>query len=283
VVVQTTEGLGLNGVARTLLVPLCARAQAARLFPAAGFADTPAERIVDMLGVDPSSVVSDPVSILGFISRAKIFDHYVARFLAAHPDGIVLDLGAGLSTACERQQIAAARWICVDLPAVNALRRRVIPRHRHRRLVSASLEVPGWLAKAALPDAPTLVIAEGLMPYLHADAIGALLRDLADGLSGRPAELVYDAFSFLMVGTARYHPSIGPLARADPTIEFVSGVKTRADYCWGEPRWKLDEICDVMEQLPPPIALWSSVVEGVFGVPIYAIAHLHLDATPARR
>ena len=40
------EDLGLSGVARTLLVPLCARAQAARLFPAAGFADTPAERIV---------------------------------------------------------------------------------------------------------------------------------------------------------------------------------------------------------------------------------------------
>ncbi|MGX1099384.1 class I SAM-dependent methyltransferase [Amorphus sp. MBR-141] len=277
------EDLGLSGVARTLLVPLCARAQAARLFPAAGFRDASAERIVELLGVDASSVVSDPISVLGFISRAKIFDHHIARFLAAHPDGIILDLGAGLSTACERQPATPAGWICVDLPEVAALRRRLIPDTASCRVVSASLDVPGWLDGAALPAAPTLVVAEGLMPYLHAASIGTLLGDLADGLTGRPCELVYDAFSFLMVGTARYHPSIGALARRDPSIEFVSGVKTRADYCWGEPRWMLDEICDVMEQLPPPVALWSSVVEGVFGVPIYAIAHLHLDANPARR
>lgn len=277
------EDLGLRGVARTLLVPLCARAQAARLFPAAGFSDASAERIVELLGVDASSVVSDPMSILGFISRAKIFDQHIARFLSAHPDGIVLDLGAGLSTASERQPVEAAAWICVDLPAVTALRRRLIPGDRRCSLVAASLDAPGWLEAVSLPDAPTLVIAEGLMPYLRAEAIGKLLGDLADGLAGRPCELVYDAFSFLMVGTARYHPSIGALARRDPSIEFMSGVKTRADYCWGEPRWKLDAICDVMEQLPPPVALWSAVVEGVFGVPIYAIAHLHLDATPVRR
>lgn len=280
---QTNSDLALSGVARTLLVPLCARAQAARLFPAAGFRDASAERIVDELGIDPPTVVSDPVSILGFISRARIFDRHVARFLAANPDGIVLDLGAGLSTAIERQPVAAAEWICVDLPAVIALRRRIIPPAPHCRLVAASLDAPGWLEDAALPHAPTLVIAEGLMPYLQADDITTLLRTLADGVEGRPCELIYDAFSFLMVGTARYHPSIGPLARADPSIEFVSGVKTRADYSWGEPRWALDGITDVMEQLPPPIALWSSVVEGVFGVPAYAIAHLHLDDAAASR
>ncbi|WP_453960598.1 class I SAM-dependent methyltransferase [Amorphus suaedae] len=277
------ENLGLSGVARTLLVPLCARAQAARLFPAAGFSDTPAERIVGELGIDASSVVSDPMSILGFITRAKIFDAHVARFLSAHPDGIVLDLGAGLSTACERHPVDPARWFSVDLPAVTALRARVSPEAPRCSLVSAALDEAGWLDSAALPAAPTLVIAEGLMPYLPAEAIGTLLRVLADGLAGREVELVYDTFSYLMVGTARYHPSIGPLARDDPSIEFVSGVKTRSDYCWGEPRWKLDEICDVMEQLPPPVAVWSAVVEGVFGVPIYAIARLHLDATAARR
>lgn len=280
---QTNSDLALNGVARTLLVPLCARAQAARLFPAAGFRDASAERIVDALGIDPPSVVSDPISILGFVSRARIFDRHVARFLDAHPDGIVLDLGAGLSTACERQPAAGAQWICVDLPEVIALRRRVIPEAAHWRLVAASLNEPGWLEAALLPDAATLVIAEGLMPYLQADDITTLLRTFADGVEGRPCELVYDAFSFLMVGTARYHPSIGPLARADPSIEFVSEVKTRAGYSWGEPRWALDGITDVMEQLPPPIALWSSVVEGVFGVPVYAIAHLHLDDAAASR
>ena len=280
---QPANDLGLEGVARTLLVPLCARAQAARLFPAAGFQDAPAERIVARLGIDPPSVISEPMSILGFISRAQIFDRHIARFLAAHPDGIVLDLGAGLSTACERQPAAAAAWICVDLPAVTALRERVIPAAPHRRVVAASLDAPGWLDHARLPDAPTLVVAEGLMPYLHADALGTLLTTLADGIVGRPCELVYDAFSSLMVGTARYHPAIGALARADPTIEFVSGAKTRSDYCWGEPRWRLDGLTDVMEQLPPPVALWSSVVEAVFGVPVYAIAHLHLDGPPVRR
>lgn len=274
----TAVDLGLEGVARTALVPLCARAQAARLFPAARFSDPAAERLVDRLGLDAPAVVSDPLSILGFVARARIFDRLITAFLQAHPDGGILDLGSGLSTAFERQPTQPAWWIDLDLPPAIALHSGLCAPARCRRFVAGSVTQPGWLASLELPPGPVLVLAEGLMPYLEHAAIAALLRELADGLAGRPVELAYDAFSFLMVGTARYHPAIGALTRDDPTIEFVSGVRTRADYVWGDPRWQLVELCDVMEQLPPPVAVWSGVVEGVFGVPVYAIAHLRLDA-----
>lgn len=275
--------LGLSGVSGTLLVPLSARALARRLFPATDFSDPAAEAIVAGLGLDPLEIVLDPLSILGFITRSRIFDRVITAFVEAHPDGIVLDLGAGLSTAFERIPVKPAFWYDIDLPAVTELHARVVPSDPRRRLVAASIDTPGWLAKLEIPDGPVLVLAEGVLPYLTADAIATLFTELADRFSGRNAELVCDVFSFLMIGTARYHPAIGRLARADPTVEFVSGVRTRSDYSWGEARWRLDEINDVMTRLPPPVALWGGMVEATFGVPIYAIARLHLDAgAPAR-
>jgi len=272
--------LALHGVARTSLVPLCARAQAARLFPSTHFADPAAERIVERLGLDAPAIISDPMSILGFIARCKIFDRLVGEFMERHPDGGVLDLGSGLSTGFERQARKPAWWIDVDLPSAVALHADLATPSDHRQFVPGSVAEAGWLTSIDLPDGPVLIIAEGLLPYLPRAAIATLVRELADRVCDRPAEFVYDAFSFLMVGTARYHPAIGPLARADPSIEFVSGVRTRKDYVWGDTRWRLVDLEDVMEQLPPPVAAWSTVVETIFGVPVYAIAHLRLDGSP---
>ncbi|MEW5422477.1 class I SAM-dependent methyltransferase [Amorphus sp. 3PC139-8] len=270
--------LGLSGVSQTLLVPLAARALARRLFPAAGFADVAAERAMETLGIEPTSVISDPLSILGFIIRSRLLDRLTKRFLAEHENAVVLDLGAGFSTAFERCGASDATWIEVDLPAVTELHRRVVPADARRRRIAASLETTDWLVALELPDAPTLVIAEGVLPYLSRPAIVSLFRALADRLCGRTSVLLYDTFSFLMVGTARYHPAIGRLTRKDPTIEFRSGVRTRADFIWGEPRWHLDEIHDVLAQQPPPVALWSGIVDATFGVPLYCVVQLHLDA-----
>lgn len=271
--------LGLSGVSQTLLVPLAARALARRLFPAAGFTDEAAERAMATLAIEPTAVVSDPLSILGFIIRSRLFDRMATRFLAEHGTCVVLDLGAGLSTAFERLDCHNATWIEVDLPAVTALHRRVVPADPRRSLVAGSLDTTTWIDALDLPEAPTLVIAEGVLPYLTRTEIAELFAALADRLAGRDCVLLYDTFSFLMVGTARYHPAIGRLARHDPTIEFRSGVRTRSDFVWGEPRWQLDAVHDVMAQQPPPIALWSGIVDATFGVPLYSVVQLHLDAS----
>ncbi|MDQ0315700.1 class I SAM-dependent methyltransferase [Amorphus orientalis] len=270
--------LGLPGVSGTLLVPLCARALARRSYSFTGFEDPAAERIVADLGIDPARIISDPASILGFIRRSQIFDRAIADFLTRHPDAIVIDLGAGLSTSFERLKTPPHLWYDVDLPPATDLHRRVIAGDPRRALIAASVDHAGWLTEMALPDGPVLVLAEGLLPYLAPEAITRLLADLADGLAGRTVEFVYDAFSFLMIGTARAHPAIGALARADRSIEFRSGVRTRADYTCGDPRWRLERIDDVVAGLPPPWMMGAIAFRAAFGVPLYAIVRLRLDA-----
>ena len=60
--------------------------------------------------------------------RAKKLDEIASRFLARHPEGIGLDLGAGLDTWMIRiGPPPTADWYDVDFPAVIAARADLIP------------------------------------------------------------------------------------------------------------------------------------------------------------
>lgn len=42
--------------------------------------------------------------------RTVLFDRWVADFLAAHPDGTVVEIGTGLNTRYERLDNGRGRW-----------------------------------------------------------------------------------------------------------------------------------------------------------------------------
>lgn len=119
----------LEGVPETLLWTLYHRASEARR---------------------PDAVLEDPkgVELLGAIDfpfaerfgpataglsqwqalRARRFDVEVRRFLASHPDGMVVALGEGLETQFWRVDNGSVRSLTVDLPEAIAVRERLLPR-----------------------------------------------------------------------------------------------------------------------------------------------------------
>ena len=79
--------------------------------------------------------------------RTSMLDDTVRRFVARHRDAVVVDLGAGLDTA--RLRVApppGVAWFDVDLPAVAALRDRLLPPAARAHTIGASVTDPAWTA-----------------------------------------------------------------------------------------------------------------------------------------
>ncbi|KAK0717992.1 O-methyltransferase domain-containing protein [Lasiosphaeria miniovina] len=194
----------LSGVSETMLVVLTARAEDAHR-PDSVLHDTWA---ADVLGkLDYGFGRRTPLNA-GFFAtvllRARLLDAWAGAFLAAHPAATVLHLGCGLDSRALRlaplwagsSDLKAVRWLDVDVPAVAALRRQLMPApdvtgkgEAEYALVEASVTDDAWL-DAVPADRPTLVVMEGLLPYLApADA-----RRLVQRIAGRfpTGQLVFD-------------------------------------------------------------------------------------------
>jgi O-methyltransferase involved in polyketide biosynthesis len=125
--------------------------------------------------------------------RGRLIDDWARAFLARHPDAVVLHLGCGLDSRMLRlDPPAPALWFDIDLPAVIDVRRKLYPDHERYRTVAASVTDPGWLAEVPA-DRPVLVIAEGLLMYLHEDEVRTLLGRLTERF--RTGELIFDGGS----------------------------------------------------------------------------------------
>jgi O-methyltransferase involved in polyketide biosynthesis len=148
--------------------------------------------------------------------RTRCFDRQVRRFLQRHPAGTVVALGEGLETQFWRVDNGAVRWVGVDLPEVEELRRRLLPAaERVTSRAESALDL-GWLEELA--GGPALVTAQGLLMYLRREEVDALVRGLAD--SSFAGDFVFDAMPPWLVQRSR----AGKLARdgyTPPTWEWA--------------------------------------------------------------
>ena len=88
-------------LSETLLIPLWAKAveqeRDERLLT-----DPEAPRMLAQIDYDFSKFKNIVMSQVGCCGRAQIFDNEAQKFIAAHPDAVVVQLGAGLDARFER-------------------------------------------------------------------------------------------------------------------------------------------------------------------------------------
>ncbi len=114
------------------------------------------------------------------VLRAKKLDDWSADFLRRQPDAVVVHLGCGLDGRAFRLGLpASVRWFDVDQPAVIELRRRMYDDTEHYRMIGSSVTDSQWLDQIPTGH-PTLVVAEGLLMYLHESQVRQLLQRLTD-------------------------------------------------------------------------------------------------------
>ena len=182
----------LTGVPETLLIPLYQRAQESQR-PDALVKDNKAMEIVQKLDFDPSLFKLQKHDIVALALRIREFDRFARDFLAAHPDGVVVQIGCGLDTRFEHIDNGQIEWFDLDLPEVIDLRRKLIGSEVKRyHLLSCSVLDPAWIdAVITHRPRPFLFIAEGVLPYFEEAQVKWLVQTLHSTFPG--AEMVFDA------------------------------------------------------------------------------------------
>lgn len=133
-------------------------------------------------------------------TRAATFDQFANRYLAAHPDAIVLHLGCGMDSRVFRvDPPASAQWFDVDYPDVIDLRRQLLPARDAYHQIGASLENLRWLDEVPR-DRPGLLIAEGVLHYLSETEVKALLNAVVAHFPS--GQMIFDICNPLIVKRA---------------------------------------------------------------------------------
>ena len=165
----------LTPIERTAFVTQYARALDSRCHrPILG--DTLADEIVGKIDYDFSALGVPSSAVRQTALRAKMLDDRVRSFISQHPDAVVVDLGAGLSTAMLRvKPRTSVDWYNVDLPNVIALRDELVPADGHAYSVAASLAEDAWTDQIP-SDRPTMLVADGLLAFLSESVVINLFR-----------------------------------------------------------------------------------------------------------
>ena len=146
------------------------------------------------------------------------FKNIVMSQVGAHPDAVVVQLGAGLDTRFERlgrPQITA--WYDLDLPEVIALRRQLLPESTNHYL-AISLFDESWMQTVAAHGKPVLLLCEGVLMYFDTDTVKDWLATLARHLP--QATLVFDIVPPALVGKAKRHDALGKMGKEAPEFKW---------------------------------------------------------------
>jgi O-methyltransferase involved in polyketide biosynthesis len=138
--------------------------------------DSLADEVVGKIDYDFAGLGLIPSVVCLVALRAKMLDDRIRAFTTEHPDAVVVDLGAGLSSAVYRvDPPPTVDWYSVDLPAVIGVRDAVLPGRDRSHSVAVSVAEPGW-ADAIPADRPTMVVADGLFAFIGKPVVVAVLR-----------------------------------------------------------------------------------------------------------
>ncbi len=195
----------------TLFIPLYGKAKMSR----DGFLSDPdAERIVASVDYDFRQVDRSRKLAVYLAMRAMAFDDAARNFAAAHPAGLILQLGVGLDSRVNRVPCPNL-WYDLDFPDVIGLRRRYFPDNERYHLIAAPALPAAWLAE--LPRARhALVLMEGMTMYLCEQD----MRDLMAALRVHFGQvtLIFDAYSKTAAKLSRLK---NPVNRVGAKIAFA--------------------------------------------------------------
>jgi O-methyltransferase involved in polyketide biosynthesis len=226
----------LTGVSETLLVPLHYRVEESKS-DSSPFKDEVAERFHDSIDYDWSKFRGESMQRRVMPIRTAILDDQVKEFLAKAPDGLVVNLGAGLDTRFYRLDNGTVEWIELDLPIVIALRRKLQePENARHRLVAASVLDEKWVATVKpVATKRILLVAEGLLPYFSEEEHRKIFGYLASNFPGQ--EMLFQTNAPSLIQGFVQHSDLSKMrsnvelrwgledsrqvSSLDPNIEFI--------------------------------------------------------------
>lgn len=188
----------MDAVNKTLYIPLYGKALVSR----AGILlhDPKAEEIWAAEGFELRGRAASKWLAYSMAMRAAVFDEWTAARMEENPDAVVLHLGCGLDSRCQR--IGGGNdWYDVDFPEVIRERRKYYSETEKYHMVPGDLRQEGWL-EAIPAGRDVVVIMEGVSMYLPPEALEAFLRGLGTRFSS--VWLLMDCYSVFAAKASRY-------------------------------------------------------------------------------
>ncbi|MFC3025182.1 class I SAM-dependent methyltransferase [Vibrio zhugei] len=112
-------------------------------------------------------------------------DQRVRQFLERHPDGWIINLGAGLDTRFYRIDNGRCRWIEVDVSEHLLLRQKLFHRSERYQHMAGSVTDLSWLQNLPMADStPTLILCEYALLECDNHAVSHVVKTLGLHFSG---------------------------------------------------------------------------------------------------
>ena len=185
---------GLGIMEDTLFVPMLGRIYASEHCPQILYDEKALELKQKLPPGLPAQNRQSQYTLIASAARSANMDRFIRAFLERRPEGVIVQLGCGVETACCRCDNGHTRWYAVDLPHVIEYRRQLLPEPERETCLAGDAFAGDWIRRIRTdaPGAPVLVTAGGLFHYFEESKVVGLLRMLA---KFGDIEIVFDAVS----------------------------------------------------------------------------------------
>ena len=116
--------------------------------------------------------------------RTRKFDSYCIDFLDKNPDGIIVELGCGLSTRFPRIDNNTLTLYDLDFPEVIEIKKQFFKETERYHFIRSSVLDFKWMEHIRNQNKKILFTAEGLFMYLHEDDVKNLILALQKNFPG---------------------------------------------------------------------------------------------------
>ena len=132
--------------------------------------------------------------------RAAVFDRWTEAALADLPDGVVLHIGCGLDSRCQRVNHGDTLWHDVDFPDVIREREKYFAQSECYRMIPGDLREDDWLGEISGNSA--IVVMEGISMYLAPEELKAAMERLCRRFE--KLTVVMDCYSTFAARASKY-------------------------------------------------------------------------------
>lgn len=189
----------MDSVNQTLYIPLYGKALVSRsgLF----LRDPSAEAIWEKEGFSLKGKARSRWLAYNMGMRSAVFDQWTSHMLEENPDSLVLHIGCGLDSRCQRVSAERAGWYDIDFPQVVQLRKQYFSQSDRYHMIGMDARDPAMFDR--IPSGgKAVVVMEGLSMYLPRQALLDLLARIANHFAS--VQILMDCYTQFGAKASKY-------------------------------------------------------------------------------
>ena len=173
---RNIDDINLSPVEKTLFIPLFGKAiENKKKNPI--LIDKKALEIIENIDINIDTL-KNGIGNIFFCLRARIIDNFLNNILESSRENIVLHLGCGLDSRCNRIDINNIDWYDIDFEDVIEIRKKYYKETKNYHLLATSILEKEWLEKIPKKKNNYIVVSEGVFQYLEEEQIKELIQTI---------------------------------------------------------------------------------------------------------